>query len=307
MRLLSKLIGNMEFKGNGIICSGKPKLINIKNYQSSTSNYAIACDVYKLNDKHHRYIKVDPAIYDLLNCNVAMEEQEPLKDCKPIISRNSEQKICDIHPNELVIIKDQAKLVHTFESIQIDLTFKRNKENINEFEINSYNTKHKLILSYTRVYTNVITTEGYQQLFTVLFNVIKNLIGSEVNFKHINRKGIGCIIGDLDAAQAKGLGLFLQSKDSQRNWETHLKVILKSCVIHFERNARTKKFSSETLKLISNIPIASSLNELETIFQTLEQVEDPKIKAAHALANREGKQLKLLTAIIRGHKVDQKA
>ncbi len=42
------------------------------------------------------------------------------------------------------MLKDQAKLIHKLESIQIDLTFKRVKGNINKFEINSYNSKHKL-------------------------------------------------------------------------------------------------------------------------------------------------------------------
>jgi hypothetical protein len=56
--------------------------------------------------------------------------------------------LLDIYPNELVIfvcmLKEQAKLIHQIESIQIDLTFKRVKGNINEFEVNSYNTEHKL-------------------------------------------------------------------------------------------------------------------------------------------------------------------
>ncbi|PKK79601.1 hypothetical protein RhiirC2_842449 [Rhizophagus irregularis] len=114
---------------------------------------------------------------------------------------------------------------------------------------------------------------------------------------------------------AKGLGLFLQSKDTYKDWETHLQYIFKSCVVHFERNARAKKFSSETLNLILNIPTAPSIGKLEKIFYTLEQLEESKIKdpeiwassanntnvaeAAYALANREGKHLKLLTAIIR--------
>ena len=42
------------------------------------------------------------------------------------------------------MLKDQAKSIHKLESIQIDLTFKRVKGNINEFEITSYNSKHKL-------------------------------------------------------------------------------------------------------------------------------------------------------------------
>jgi len=98
------------------------------------------------------------------------------------------------------MLKDQAKSIHKLECIQIDLTFKRVKGNINEFEINSYNSKHKLsklfdiyfyfyilqnlilyylflytVPFYAHIYTNVTTAEGYQHLFTDLFNVVKNL------------------------------------------------------------------------------------------------------------------------------------
>jgi len=67
-----------QFHRNGILCSGKPKLINVKNYQTSISNYVIGCDKYQFNDKYHRYIKVDPMTYgipllrDLLNGNAVI-------------------------------------------------------------------------------------------------------------------------------------------------------------------------------------------------------------------------------------------
>ncbi len=38
-----------------------------------------------------------------------------------------------------------------------------------------------IVLSYARVYTNVTTAEGYQQLFADLFNVVKNLTGRPLN------------------------------------------------------------------------------------------------------------------------------
>jgi hypothetical protein len=54
----------------------------------------------------------------------------------------------DIYPNNLIIficmLKDQANLFQRLESFQIDLSFKRIKGDINEFEINSYNNEHKL-------------------------------------------------------------------------------------------------------------------------------------------------------------------
>ena len=55
-----------KFQQNGIPCSGKPKLINIKNYQTSISTYVIDCDKYKPNDKYHWYIKVDPSTIDII-------------------------------------------------------------------------------------------------------------------------------------------------------------------------------------------------------------------------------------------------
>jgi len=54
-----------RFKQDGIPCDEKPKLINVKNYQTSTSNYIIGCDKYKFNDKYHRYKKVDPTTHDI--------------------------------------------------------------------------------------------------------------------------------------------------------------------------------------------------------------------------------------------------
>jgi len=67
-----------QFRQNGINCIGKPKLINVINHQTSISNYVIGCDKYKLNDKYHRYIKIDSNVYDisllrdLLNGNAIM-------------------------------------------------------------------------------------------------------------------------------------------------------------------------------------------------------------------------------------------
>ena len=59
--------------------------------------------------------------------------------------------------------------------------------------------------------------------------------GQQIKFQHIHKEGVGCILADLDGAQAKGLGLALHDLDSERDWETHLTFIFKSCLVHFER------------------------------------------------------------------------
>ena len=69
-----------------------------------------------------------------------------------------------------------------------------------------------------------------QSLFRVIYES-----GEPIKFQHIHKQGIGCILADLDAAQAKGLGLALHDLDHERDWQTHLTFIFKSCLIHFER------------------------------------------------------------------------
>ena len=42
------------------------------------------------------------------------------------------------------MLENQAKLLQKLECFQIDLSFKRVKGDINEFEVNSYDSYHKL-------------------------------------------------------------------------------------------------------------------------------------------------------------------
>lgn len=62
---LGSLESKCNFKQNGKLCAGKPKLVIVKNYQTSISSYIIGCDKYKQNDKYHWYIKIDPSIINI--------------------------------------------------------------------------------------------------------------------------------------------------------------------------------------------------------------------------------------------------
>ncbi|PKC55148.1 hypothetical protein RhiirA1_476090 [Rhizophagus irregularis] len=76
-------------------------------------------------------------------------------------------------------------------------------------------------------------------------------------------EGIGCILADLDSAQAKGLGLALHDLDYERDWKTHLTFIFKSCLVHFECNLHHKAFEKNTKNLIRQIPSASSIVKMK--------------------------------------------
>ncbi|EXX67018.1 hypothetical protein RirG_118210 [Rhizophagus irregularis DAOM 197198w] len=205
----------------------------------------------------------------------------------------------------------------TLDCFQIDVSFKRVKGEINEFEINTYDSKHHLILSFCRVFTNVFTAEGYHRLFSSLFQIVHEVSGQHMQFKHIHGQGIGCILADLDAAQAKGLGLVLHDLDSEKSWKIHLTYILKSCLIHFERNLFHKKFSTSTKNLIRQIPnatkwlsyyqqpyVLASLNKyvsnVDHEIWNKSGSDTNNAETAHSMVNREGKQLKLLSAILKG-------
>ncbi|CAI2192357.1 6159_t:CDS:2, partial [Funneliformis geosporum] len=86
------------------------------------------------------------------------------------------------------------------EHFQIDLSFKRVAGEINEFEVNYYNPQHNLT----------------------------------PQFKHTHKKGWGCVIADLDYAQAQDLGLVLNEIDKTRNWEEYLVHFFKSCKVHYK-------------------------------------------------------------------------
>uniref|UniRef100_U9T6F6 Uncharacterized protein n=1 Tax=Rhizophagus irregularis (strain DAOM 181602 / DAOM 197198 / MUCL 43194) TaxID=747089 RepID=U9T6F6_RHIID len=82
---------------------------------------------------------------------------------------------------------------------------------------NLSNYVHKIVLSFCRVFTNVFTAEGYHRLFSSLFQIIREVSGQSIQFQHIHKEGIGCILADLDNAQAKGLGLALHNLDHKRD------------------------------------------------------------------------------------------
>ncbi len=81
------------------------------------------------------------------------------------------------------------------------------------------------------MFTNIFTSDGYKRLFLSILKSQKIWL----KFQHIHKEGIGCILGDLDIAQAKGLGMALHNLDTEKDPETHLIHIFKSCLIHFER------------------------------------------------------------------------
>ena len=80
-----------------------------------------------------------------------------------------------------------------------------------------------------------MNANAYEQMFQALFNWIHNLTNEYSKIYHIYNEGWKCILGDLDQAQAKGLGIALNKLENSLSWEEHLCHIFKSCRIHYNR------------------------------------------------------------------------
>ncbi|CAG8743400.1 15566_t:CDS:10 [Cetraspora pellucida] len=130
----------------------------------------------------------------------------------------------------------------------------------------------RIVMSFCRIYTNVSSANDYKNLFSTLFNVIQELTNKTLCIYHIHGKGWECILGDLDSG-----------------------------------NLYNKHFSKEIYNLAKSIINAPSQELVKSILNEIENSNEPEhhiwrkygnntnmAESAHALINKEGKQLKLI-------------
>ncbi|EXX62126.1 hypothetical protein RirG_164680 [Rhizophagus irregularis DAOM 197198w] len=221
----------------------------------------------------------------------------------------------------------QAKAWVSLDYFEIDLTFKRVQGDINEFEVNCYNECYKIALTYARVFTNITNSTSYERMFSLLFNWIYQLTGSNPKIFHIDNTGWKCILGDLDRAQAKGLGLALNRLYPNLTWEEHLTHIFKSCRIHYNRNIKNNKYPNNVKQLMYEYPNANTIERVEEIIQELKNSQEigyyfilffgedtwyaspdntNVVESCHANENQDGKSLSLEVAILRAKKYNER-
>uniref|UniRef100_U9U113 Uncharacterized protein n=1 Tax=Rhizophagus irregularis (strain DAOM 181602 / DAOM 197198 / MUCL 43194) TaxID=747089 RepID=U9U113_RHIID len=141
----------------------------------------------------------------------------------------------------------------------------RVKGDINEFEINTYDEKYKLVfVEYIQMCHQLMITKSYSAHYSRTYH-------KSLYIYHIHGKGWEFILGD---GQSKGLGLALYELDSSKDWGTHLMHIFKSCVVHFQRNLFNKHFSQETYNLAKSILNAPSQESIESFLNAIESLDE---------------------------------
>ncbi|PKC59509.1 hypothetical protein RhiirA1_445387 [Rhizophagus irregularis] len=122
-------------------------------------------------------------------------------------------------------------------------------------------------------------------------------------FKHIYGTGWSYIIDDLNYTQAKAFGLVLNEMDATKNWENHLINVFKSCYVHFKRKIYEKRYDDILANDMLALLTATSEVEINNLFNKIE-TKKPEVlhrniaETTHALSNRHGKNLKIVTAIL---------
>ncbi|KAJ7256061.1 hypothetical protein C8J57DRAFT_1651496 [Mycena rebaudengoi] len=131
--------------------------------------------------------------------------------------------------------------------IEGDITFKRTKGEMNEWEAAIWYTPSLERVTVARIYTNAFSKEAFTHLFDAFFGTVKKVTGKSVRFKAFDAKGnIYSIHFDMEAAQVQGLGAWLSSMVIEDpalralfpciDPDKLVQFVLKLCSVHLERS-----------------------------------------------------------------------
>ncbi|KAJ7229360.1 hypothetical protein C8J57DRAFT_1583306 [Mycena rebaudengoi] len=150
--------------------------------------------------------------------------------------------------------------------IQGDITFKRTKGEMNEWEAVIWYTLSFERVTVSRIYTNAYSKEAFTHLFDAFFSTVKKVTGKAVRFKAFDPKGnIYSIHFDMEAAQVQGLGAWLSNMVMEDpalralfpcpDPDKLVQFVVKLCSVHLERStdALVPIVGQETVNYVNSI------------------------------------------------------
>ncbi|KAJ7265127.1 hypothetical protein C8J57DRAFT_1470213 [Mycena rebaudengoi] len=128
-----------------------------------------------------------------------------------------------------------------------DITFKRTRGEMNEWEAVIWYTPSLERLTVARIYTNAFSKEAFTHLFDAFFSTVKKVTGKPVQFKAFHPKGnLYSIHFDMEAAQVQGLGASLSNMViadpalralfPSIDPDKLVQLVVKLCSVHLERS-----------------------------------------------------------------------
>ncbi|KAJ6479038.1 hypothetical protein C8R45DRAFT_933816 [Mycena sanguinolenta] len=206
------------------------------------------------------------------------------------MSKNGFRIVATMHPYITMFI-------HRLLSLNIDYTFARVDDNMDEWEVAGFLDRFKHRLTFGSLYCDKKDRAGFAQLFTELFDTIREITGKILKIRPFYPEA-NCrvVIMDGEVPQAQGFGDFLSnyndpdiSKIYTRNWEKLLGYILKTCNPHFIRHIDKlgPHIPKETIARLKSILGLDTQEKIDYWYQFADEQTDEKIRAwlAHKRAN----------------------
>ncbi|KAF2785530.1 hypothetical protein K505DRAFT_382079, partial [Melanomma pulvis-pyrius CBS 109.77] len=141
----------------------------------------------------------------------------------------------------------QAKILLTQETFQMDMSFKRLRRPWSEVLIAVFDSKQsKPVLTLGRIITDTEKRDMYQLAISAFFEECSKRVQKRVEWYHLHGRGFKGITVDMDTKQMGGFGRYLQSIDPERRqWDWQLQSCVRFCYVHFMRGINTATAGEE--------------------------------------------------------------
>ncbi|KAJ6624578.1 hypothetical protein B0H10DRAFT_2430864 [Mycena sp. CBHHK59/15] len=176
-----------------------------------------------------------------------------------------------------------------------DITFKRTKGEMNEWEAAIWYTPIPKRVTISRIYTNTCTKDAFTHLFDAFFGTVKQVTGKSVRFKAFHPKGnLYSIHFDMEAAQVQGLGSWLSKMvlddPALRGLfpsidpDKLVQLILKLCSAHLERSTDelVPLVGQKTVDYLNRIRGLSDPTDIENWHKFCKMHENKKLRDWYA-------------------------
>ncbi|KAJ7663289.1 hypothetical protein DFH06DRAFT_1395473 [Mycena polygramma] len=186
-----------------------------------------------------------------------------------------------------------AALIHDpgVRYLEGDITFKRTKGEMNEWEAAIWYTPTHERVTVARLYVNSYTKDAFTQLFDAFFSTVKQVTGKPVRFKAFHPQGnLYSIHFDMEAAQVQGLGAWLckmvledpalRALFPSIDPDKLVQLILKLCSVHFERSTDelVAAVGKEVVNYLNRFHGLSNPNDIENWHEFCKSHENRKLR-----------------------------
>ncbi|KAF7366386.1 hypothetical protein MSAN_00895300 [Mycena sanguinolenta] len=225
----------------------------------------------------------DGVLHELEHREMKLREDE--RYIHTAMSKNGFRIVVTMHPYI-------AMFIHRILSLNIDYTFARVEDNMDEWEVAGFLDRFKHPCTVTKR-----IAPAFAQLFTELFDTIREITGNILKIRPFYPDA-NCrvVLLDGEVPQAQGFGDFLSnyndpdiSKIYTRNWERLLRYTLKTCSLHFIRHIEElgQHIPQETMIRLRSIVGLETQEEIDDWYEFVDGQTDEKVQhwLAHKRAN----------------------